>query len=91
MDAVFRVKSSDDAALLTTNIQVGSETDPVYVSSLSSNGDNIARTQPIAQVSLHICQRSLLLLAGQIPNTFEPPHLVCSYGTGGVDSNLKLR
>ena len=51
VDAVFSVNSGvaiEDAEV--TVLQVGTAVDPVYLSSTASNGDDISRTQDIAQV-----------------------------------------
>lgn len=50
-DVVFRVVGGLESSTESlTSIQVGSDTDPIYVSSLTSNGDDITKGQNAAQV-----------------------------------------
>jgi hypothetical protein len=51
VDAVFRVKGTDAISIATTtSIQVGSQADPIFMSATSSNGDDISKSQDMAQV-----------------------------------------
>lgn len=50
-DVFFRVASvAGDSQGTSTILQVGSDVDPVYISSLTSNGDDITKGQTRAQV-----------------------------------------
>jgi hypothetical protein len=51
MDAWFRVAVPGNNDTAFTDIQVGSEEDPIYLSSLTSNGDDILEGKDVAQVS----------------------------------------
>ena len=55
-DVVFRVKKAAVSnGSITTSIQVGSELDPVFLTSAASNGDDISKQQSHAQVGYQQC------------------------------------